>query len=69
MEEAKYTYKCSKCGRREERSVDKPEPVCCELVMLKDPLPQCTTADHPEMIRNSDDSEPCDDGRGKQKSK
>jgi hypothetical protein len=66
MEETKYTYKCSKCGRTEEGSIDKPEPICCKIVMIKDHLGQCTIADHPEMTRNNDESEPCDDGRGKQ---
>lgn len=69
MSEAKYTYKCSKCGRTDERSVEKPEPICCKIVMLKDPLSQCTSADHPEMARNTDESDACDDARGKQNSK
>lgn len=68
MSETKYTYRCSKCGRTDETTAEKPEPVCCGIAMIKDPLDQCTTADHPEMARNTDDSEACDDGRGKQRS-
>ncbi|HNX24961.1 MAG TPA: hypothetical protein PKG60_13020 [Spirochaetota bacterium] len=66
MAKTGYTYRCSKCGRTDVRGEDKPAPVCCEEVMVKDPLPQCTTADHPEMVRNTDEGEPCDDGRGKE---
>lgn len=68
MSEARYIYKCSKCGRTENFSGDKPAPVCCEKEMVKDPLDQCTTPDHPEMVRNTDTGEPCDDGRGKESS-
>lgn len=66
MTSAEYIYKCSICGRTEELTDDKNEPVCCEKIMVKDPLDQCTIADHAEMVRNTDSSEPCDDGRGKQ---
>jgi len=68
MAATKYTYRCSKCGKTKEASDDKPAPVCCEKFMVKDPLQQCTVADHPEMVRNSDESDACDDGRGKEKS-
>jgi len=30
------------------------------------PLDQCVIADHPEMARNSNDDEPCNDNRSKQ---
>ncbi len=66
MGESKYIYRCSKCGRTEEIK-SKPEiPFCCEKIMVKDPLEQCTTTDHPEMVRNYDAGEPCDDNRGKE---
>jgi hypothetical protein len=66
MTEIKYTYRCSKCGKVEEKSGDEPSPVCCEKIMVKNPLDTCTIAEHPEMVRNADDNEPCDDGRGKE---
>jgi len=60
--EDRKTYTCTECNatiyvdRRDEI------PVCCnrkmELV-----LPQCTAV-HPEMARNTENEEPCDDGRG-----
>lgn len=65
MSEIKYMYKCSKCGKTEEVTDDDKMPYCCEKVMEKLPLDQCTTADHPEMARNYDSGEPCDDNRGK----
>lgn len=64
MGELKINYRCGNCGRTEEIPADKPAPECCGEIMKKFPLDKCTTADHPEMVRNSDDSEPCDDGRG-----
>jgi hypothetical protein len=66
MTEIKYTYRCSACGRIEEHTDDKTEPVCCEKIMILDPLDQCTIPEHAEMTRNTDESEPCDDGRGKE---
>ncbi len=66
MSEIKYTYKCSTCGKTADELENKQAPVCCEKIMIKDPLSQCTIPDHPEMVRNTDDSEPCDDGRGKE---
>ena len=38
-------------------------PVCCDQPMNELPREQCTDV-HPEMARNDDASEPCDDGRG-----
>ena len=66
MSNTKFVYRCGKCGRTEELERDKPEPVCCDKIMVKDPLDQCTVPDHPEMVRNTDEGEPCDDGRGKE---
>lgn len=66
MTEKKYTYRCNSCGKTIELPEEKPEPLCCEKIMVKDPLDQCTVAEHHEMVRNTDDSEPCDDGRGKE---
>ena len=60
-----FTYRCSYCGRTEKTESEKPAPVCCEKTMVKNPLDQCTIPDNPEMIRNTDEGEPCDDGRGK----
>lgn len=68
MAEIKYIYRCGKCGRVAEAAGDKDTPVCCEKIMVKDPLDQCTIPDHPEMVRNTYDSEPCDDNRGKETS-
>ncbi len=66
MTESKYIFNCSNCGRIEEIAEGKPAPTCCQKIMIKDPLDQCTVAEHPEMVRNNDDSKPCDDGRGKE---
>ena len=68
MSGIKYTYRCTKCGRTEKISVDEPEPLCCEKKMVKDPLDQCTIPEHPEMVRNTDENDACDDGRGKERS-
>jgi len=68
MSGIKYTYKCGNCGRTEEVVEGSPAPSCCEKIMAKDPLDQCTIAEHAEMVRNYDDNEPCDDGRGKEDS-
>ena len=65
MAVTEYIYRCNTCGRTAAFSDDKSEPLCCEKIMVLDPLDQCTIADHAEMVRNTDKSEPCDDGRGK----
>lgn len=31
--------------------------------VMRERLRGCVTAAHPEMVRNADDDEPCDDGR------
>lgn len=66
MSETKYIYRCSSCGRTEDVKGDNPAPVCCEKIMVKHPLDQCTIPDHPEMVRNYDEGEPCDDNTGKE---
>jgi DNA-directed RNA polymerase subunit RPC12/RpoP len=66
MVEKKYIYRCTSCGSSEEITEGKTAPSCCKKIMVKDPLDKCTIAEHPEMVRNNDDSEPCDDGRGKE---
>ena len=66
MSESKYVYRCTKCGKLKKYTDDEHVPVCCEKEMVKQLLDQCTIADHPEMVRNSDTGEPCDDGRGKE---
>lgn len=66
MGEIKYIYRCTNCGRTEEVKDAKSVPLCCSREMVKETLDQCTVPDHPEMVRNYDAGEPCDDGRGKQ---
>ncbi len=66
MTKDKYTFKCSQCGKTIEAFEDE-KPECCGKQMEIDLLSQCTSADHPEMARNVNDDEPCDDGRGKDK--
>jgi len=53
-------YACSVCGRKVTVGKDDPVPLCCHKEM--EPLPFCTTAPNPEMARNYDEDEPCDDG-------
>jgi len=53
------TYKCSVCGHEVTVGRDQPIPLCCHKEM--EPLPFCMTQPHPEMARNDDASEPCDD--------
>lgn len=67
MAEIQNRCKCSKCGRIIEVPAGESLPECCGGIMEIETLPQCTVADHPEMTRNTDDSEACDDGRGKKK--
>jgi len=54
------TYTCSVCGKKSKIEKGKPIPLCCHKEM--EPLPFCTTAPNPEMARNYDADEPCDDG-------
>jgi hypothetical protein len=57
---SKVTYTCSVCGRTAEIEKGQPIPLCCKKEM--EPLPYCTEAPNPEMARNYDKDEPCDDG-------
>ena len=60
------TYTCSVCGHQVKVEKDQPIPMCCGKAM--DPMPYCTSAPNPEMARNYDDDEPCDNGTlGKKK--
>jgi len=56
------TYKCGACGREVAVAKTQPVPRCCGKEMTVEPLPFCTTAPNPEMARNYDAGEPCDDG-------
>lgn len=53
-------YACSVCGKQVTVATGKPVPLCCRKEM--DPLPVCTSAPNPEMARNYDEDEPCNDG-------
>ncbi|HOW84964.1 MAG TPA: hypothetical protein P5119_06370 [Candidatus Aminicenantes bacterium] len=53
-------YACAVCGHRVTVGKGEPIPLCCRKEM--EPLPFCTTAPHPEMARNADEDEPCDNG-------
>ena len=66
MSKSKYIFRCSSCDSKVEILEGEPIPTCCKKIMIKDPLDQCTTTEHPEMVRNYDDNDPCDDGRGKE---
>jgi len=57
---AEKTYVCTVCKKQETVKDGDPVPFCCGKTM--EPLPFCTTAPHPEMARNYDEDEPCDDG-------
>mgnify|MGYP000448165604 CR=1 FL=1 len=59
-------YRCALCNKTAEFTESKDAPICCDEKMIPEPLPQCTSTTHPEMVRNTDDDEPCDDGTGKQ---
>jgi hypothetical protein len=54
------TYTCFVCGNEVKVEKGKPAPLCCMKDM--EPLPFCTTAPNPEMARNNDADEPCNDG-------
>lgn len=60
--EDRKTYYCMECDKTIVID-DKDEiPVCCNQEM-QIALPGCTAV-HPEMARNTENDEPCDDGRG-----
>lgn len=65
-EKTDILYRCRKCDRTQARQAGADAPECCDEAMTPEPLPPCTTAAHAEMARNTDDDEPCDDGRGGQ---
>lgn len=63
MATAEYRYRCFSCSAIREYREGEPVPICCDGPMEIEPLEPCTTAAHPEMARNADDDEPCDDAR------
>jgi hypothetical protein len=65
MEENIFIYRCHVCNKTLEVSEKKEGSICCEQEMILEPLPVCTTADHPEMARNTNEDLPCDDSTGK----
>lgn len=62
-DEEKKTFHCEECESTVEINAGDAAPECCGRTMKAGPLPYCTSAPHPEMARNSDEDEPCDDGR------
>jgi hypothetical protein len=65
MENKIQNYRCTLCNKTMEAPEDEKAPSCCGKVMVMEPLPQCTNADHPEMVRNTNPDMPCNDNRGK----
>ncbi len=63
------TYKCAACSREVAVAKTQPAPRCCGQEMKQEPLPFCTTAPNPEMARNYEADEPCDDGTAPRKPK
>jgi len=55
-------YSCRQCDRQVALPPDKAVPICCGEPMS--PLPYCTSAPNPEMARNYEAEEPCDDATG-----
>jgi hypothetical protein len=66
MEKEQMIYRCVSCNKTVEYKEGEDAPVCCKEKMIPEPLPQCTSAPNPEMARNSDEDEACNDGRGKE---
>jgi hypothetical protein len=66
MSEEQYIYRCHACDSRKEYKKGEPVPTCCDQPMVVEELPQCTSAPHSEMARNSDEDLPCEDGRGRE---
>jgi hypothetical protein len=54
------TYECGECHTQITLKKGEPIPVCCKKEM--EPLPFCTKAPDPEMARNYEEDEPCNDG-------
>jgi hypothetical protein len=55
-------YVCSVCEKQATVKDGDPVPLCCGRKM--EPPPYCTSAPNPEMARNYEGGEPCDDGTG-----
>jgi hypothetical protein len=64
---SEVTYYCSVCQKQTSVKKGRPIPLCCGKEM--EPLPFCTTAPNPEMARNYNADEPCDDGTQPRKRK
>lgn len=64
MSEFQYVYRCFSCSAIKKYRKGEAVPICCDQPMVLEKLPYCTTTSHPEMARNTDSDEPCDDGRG-----
>jgi hypothetical protein len=62
---SEIVYSCEVCKRQTKVPTGRPVPLCCSKEMV--PLPFCTTAPNPEMARNYEADEPCDDGTGPRK--
>lgn len=54
------TYVCRVCDKQVTVKAGDAVPFCCGRQM--EPLPYCTVAPNPEMARNYEADEPCDDG-------
>ncbi len=59
------TYVCSVCHRQVAVPKGRRVPLCCHKEM--EPLPFCTSVPNPEMVRDHEGDEPCDDGTAPQK--
>ena len=57
---SEVTYVCEVCRKETKIPEGKPTPLCCARKM--EPLPFCTSVPNPEMARNYQDDQPCDDG-------
>ena len=64
MAQNEYRYRCFSCSKIKEYAEGEPVPICCDGPMTVEPLPPCTSAPPPEMARNVDDDEPCNEVRG-----
>jgi hypothetical protein len=60
---SRISYFCETCNSEKKLSASAPAPNCCGKPMSIEKLSQCTIAQHPEMVRNEYDDEPCDDNR------
>jgi hypothetical protein len=64
MKKEEVIYRCARCDRTVKSHVGADALFCCNEKMIPEPLAQCTSAPNPEMARNTDEDEPCNDGRG-----